>query len=176
LEVGEEELLGFSIGHSNLEISARLYGADGELLLGIDHNEWASGNPLPWDIEADWQRLTLRQRFRNINLEIDATKIPMKILGDFWHGEGRCRITRQGIELSTANEAPTQMQIRELALVGLALRIDAQKRSITMAPSAAQGCVISWPNRRERLYKAREAWRRILRGGGPVAAVPAEHI
>jgi hypothetical protein len=169
LKIRDKELLSFYVGNENLEISARLYGASGELLVEIDRNEWVSGNPLPWDIEADWQRLTLRERIRNVNLMIDARKIPMEVRGEFWEGEGHFVITPREIRMGIAGEPPTRMGVAELALVGFVLQIDPDKRVVNMSPNRENALLISWPNRRERLYRARDAWRRISREGGNAA-------
>jgi hypothetical protein len=53
LEIDGENILGFHMGEGNLEVSLRLFSPGDELLLEIDRNEWISGDPLPWDIEAD---------------------------------------------------------------------------------------------------------------------------
>ena len=80
LRIDGQDILGFTLGEGNLEISLRLFNQAEELLLEIDRNEWISGDPLPWDIEADWQRITLRQKARDIAISIDAREVPLSIL------------------------------------------------------------------------------------------------
>jgi hypothetical protein len=59
-----------------LHLSARLYDAEGELLAEIVDNEWVSGNPLPWDLDARFSYLKIRNGLRQIALKMDARKDP----------------------------------------------------------------------------------------------------
>ncbi len=72
LRIGVEDIIGFHLDEGNLALSLRLFSEKDELLLDIVRNEWISGDSLPWDIEADWQVLTLRERARRITVSINA--------------------------------------------------------------------------------------------------------
>jgi 5-methylcytosine-specific restriction endonuclease McrA len=83
LRIGGEDIIGFHLGEGNLEINLRIYSESDDLLLHIDRNEWISGDPLPWDIEADWQMLTLRERARRITVSLNAKTVPLQGYREF---------------------------------------------------------------------------------------------
>lgn len=85
LRIDGENILGFDLEDGNLQISLRLYSAADQMLLHIDRNEWVSGNVLPWDIKADWQTLTLRERAHQISVSINAKAIPVQVEGLFYN-------------------------------------------------------------------------------------------
>jgi hypothetical protein len=92
LRINEEDILGFTVLDDNLTISLRLFSEADEPLLEIDKNEWISGDPLPWDIEADWQTLIIRQRARQISLSLNAKAIPLDLAAEFWRMGKRVRL------------------------------------------------------------------------------------
>jgi hypothetical protein len=96
LSVGGDIILGFELDEENLQISLRLYSELDELLVQIERNEWTAGDPLPWDIEADWQKLVLREKKHRISLSIDATQIPMMVQGEFWRFGRRISVKQSG--------------------------------------------------------------------------------
>lgn len=69
LRIDGEDLLKIEMGEKHLQISLRFYDEKDNLLVHIDCNEWISGEILPWDIEADWQKLIIRHKSRDIRLE-----------------------------------------------------------------------------------------------------------
>jgi hypothetical protein len=76
MRIHGEEILSLSLGTKNLEISLKLFSESNELLVQIDKNEWITGDPLPWDIEANWQTLALRERAHKISISLDAKNPP----------------------------------------------------------------------------------------------------
>jgi hypothetical protein len=122
IRIDGEDILSLDMGPKNLELSLRLYGEDGTLLIRIERNEWRSGDPIPWDIEADWQTLLLRQKARKISIALDAKKIPMQILGEFWHSKRKVTIDRERI-LVHGNVC---FGLANLALVGGGLDISTE--------------------------------------------------
>jgi hypothetical protein len=74
-----------------LKLSLTVYDRDDRLLVVIEDNEWLSGDPLPWDIEASFQRLTLREKARTINLGLNARSIPPFLAAELW--KGACQST-----------------------------------------------------------------------------------
>jgi hypothetical protein len=161
LLVDQEPLIGFYMGPHNLELSLCLFDQNDAPLLEIDRNEWISGDPLPWDIQADWRQLTVRQRQRDIILSLDARRVPLELRGKFWRHGQAISISPQGIEFEGA--PLNNSGIRDLALVGASISIDTTSTGMKITPQAGSpGAVfVSWPNPRERLYRAREAWRRL---------------
>jgi len=118
LAVNGERLISLDLGEkNNLELSVRLYDQDGTVALEIERNEWISGNPLPWDIEADWQKLKIRHRKRKIAIDLDATRNPMRICGDFWKDKLLVEIDSKGIKSQN-------ISVQGITLVGWAYNIN----------------------------------------------------
>ncbi|MGE3779399.1 MAG: HNH endonuclease [Pirellulaceae bacterium] len=67
-----------------VELSSKIYDATGDVLGEISANEWSFSNRLPWDMEASYQRILVRQAQRQISLEIDCRQAPMKIRAQLW--------------------------------------------------------------------------------------------
>src|SRR5262249_33269650 len=133
-------------------------------LVEIERNEWTSGDPLPWDIEADWQLLTIREHHRKISLELDAKKIPMRVRGEFWSNGHKVSVTDLGLKVD--GETVKNIQFQRLAMVGGAFNLHAKglQYGDSIGPSGAGDCIIiSWANPRERLYKAKAAWDQLKR-------------
>jgi len=84
LIVDDESLLSIEIYECKLELSMKLYDPKDNLVAEIERNEWISGDPLPWDLESEFQRLRIRRKLRDILLEIDAKRFPIKIRADMW--------------------------------------------------------------------------------------------
>jgi len=156
LEIDGEPIIGFNLGDHNLEISLRLFGEHDNLLLEIDRNEWVSGDPLPWDIEADWKTLTIRERARKIAISVNGKAIPLEIRGELRRSGKLVQIKNEGIYLSHMKSG-----IRELALVGVRLSINTATMDVGPQPGNPHAALVSWPNRRERLWKAKDAWKKI---------------
>lgn len=156
LEIDGEDILGFHLGDHNLEVSLKVFSEKDELILEIDRNEWISGDPLPWDIEADWQTLAIRERARKIAIAINGKAVPLEMRGEFWRSGNHVRIGKDGIFVSHIKSG-----IQELALVGTRLTIDTSTMRIGPQPDNPSAVLVSWPNRRERLWKAKEAWKGI---------------
>jgi hypothetical protein len=159
LAIDSEDVLGLYLGEHNLELSLKLFSERDELLLKIDRNEWISGDPLAWDIEADWQTLTIRERARKISVAVNGKVKPLEIRGEFWRSGKRVQIGKDGIIIGD-----TKSGVQDLALVGTKLTIDTASMSIAPQAGNPFAVLVSWPNRRERLWKAKEAWQRIYVG------------
>lgn len=151
----DRQILGLRVQDGSLLVSLTLYSETGELLCDIHDNEWISGDPLAWDIEASWQTLVVRERKGSINLAFDAKSIPMKLTGTFWHQGVRIHI-KQGVVF--INQREMHFGLSNLAFVGTTFKIDDDK--LAMDPNG-EGVIISWPDKRERLWKAVAAWNKI---------------
>jgi hypothetical protein len=160
LRIGGEDIVGFHLEDGNIQISLRLYSESDELLLRIDRNEWLSGDPLPWDIDADWQILTLRERARRVTLSLKAKAVPLEVTGSFYRYGQRVSISNGGIQVGNKSASAG---LHELALVGMALEVQATGTGFGVKPTSNDpfGMIVSWPNRRERLWKAKDAWKKI---------------
>jgi hypothetical protein len=76
-----------------LLVSLTVYDDRGSLVALIQDNEWISGDPFPWDIESDFQYLRMRRKLRDISLEVDARKEPIKVRADLWRSGHRIRLS-----------------------------------------------------------------------------------
>src|ERR1700675_4189052 len=94
---GVHQFGGVSMGPQNLKKSLKLFSETDAFLIEIVRNEWISGDPLPWDIEADWQTLTLRERNRKISIFVNARTVPMRLRGEFWRSGKAIVIDKNGI-------------------------------------------------------------------------------
>ena len=156
LEINGEPVLGFDLGDQNLEISLKLFDEHDNLLLEIDRNDWVAGDPLPWDIEANWQTLTIRERARTISISIDGKSVPLEMSGEFWRSGKLVKIGKNGILIDD-----TKAGIHELALVGTKLSINTETMEIGPQLGNPEAVIVSWPNKRERLWRAKQAWNRL---------------
>ena len=77
---GETVLELRSSSEGQLLVTLALYDDEDNLTLEIVDNEWIAGEGA-WDIESDWQRLTLRLAPRNVVLRLDARQLPMTLRG-----------------------------------------------------------------------------------------------
>jgi hypothetical protein len=157
LRIDGEDIFGLTLDDGNLAISLRLFSQDSELLIEIARNEWIAGDPLPWDIEADWQKLTIRNRARNISLSLNAKAIPLELRAQFWLNGKQIECSPNGVTISVA-QTKGKVALRELSVVGAPLEIVGEGISIT-----SNGFIITAQERRQRLWKAKEAWLKLKR-------------
>ncbi|MBB4198510.1 hypothetical protein GGD83_002311 [Rhodoblastus sphagnicola] len=146
---------------NSLHISLRLYDESDNLILEIENNEWVSGDPLPWDIEARWQYLRIRDNSRKVSVCLNAKAQPLEFQGVFYKGGHVANISKDKISLRSNSDPPIRVSMQNFALVGLALEIKQDQVSLPATPYG--GAIVSWPNKRERLWKAREYWRKLKR-------------
>ena len=158
------DILSLYLGAKNLGISLKLFSETNDLLLQIERNVWVSGDPMPWDIQADWQKLTLRQRARKISISLDAKQKPPRIEGEFWYSNQKITIDKEKILI----HGRTAIGLAHLALVGAGIDVDLERTAISTG-----GAIIAWGNRRERLWRARDHWKK-MQAGREGKASPAE--
>jgi hypothetical protein len=148
-----------------LEVSLRLFGDQDELLLEIVRNECVAGDPLPWDIEADWQNLRLRERARHISVSLDAKVVPIEVRGEFIRLGRRVSVNNHGIRFDGNNA----WGFRELALIGPVLEAEPSSEGWRLKGGSLgnpDAGLVSWPDKRERLRMAKEACRRMVSSHG----------
>jgi len=152
MSVDDEPLLRLDVSPDGyLAISATIFDHDDVLLATVAGNEWESGRSLPWDIIAGWQRVTLRQRTRDISLEVDARHYPVKV---------RARLHRHGVLIDlrdqvTVGGSAIDFGFRHLALVAFTVNVDTRARTATMVPDPdSHGGIVSWPDPDVRLERA----------------------
>jgi len=151
LSVDDEPLLSLFMGDDdNLEISLRLHGEDGTLLVEIDRNEWKTGNALPWDIQADWQKLRIREGARQMALMLDCTSLPFAIAGRLQQRGAVFNMTPTRLIIDwVSNPAPGEFV--GLAFIACAINLDTQNRERTLRPQVPdEGCWFGNPNDAEK--------------------------
>jgi hypothetical protein len=162
ISIGGEEMLriGLVDRGGSLAIDARVYDPRDELLAEIAANEWVAGDPLPWDIESDFQVVRLRRRLGEISLEIDARDEPTRVRALLWrHGE-RIALTPRGVRFGGQRGGG----IVNLGLVGMSLDLDPAEKSLWMTPDGrlGQGAFVTGADLAERLARSLEAWRSLV--------------
>jgi hypothetical protein len=61
-----------------------LYDQQDRLILLIENNEWLSGNPSPWDIDASYQKLEIREKKGQIALDLNLKETPIRLRARLW--------------------------------------------------------------------------------------------
>jgi len=153
-----EDLLSIEINEGKLEISIKLYDQKDNLVAEIQRNEWISGNPLPWDLESEFQWLRLRRKARDIEPEINAKKSPINLRADMWrHGENFLLTPK---ELKFMSSSGGSVTLEELCFVNMRLEVDTAKKTFKMAPNPRfdEWGFISEPNVDKRIRKGLEKW------------------
>lgn len=155
LQIDGNDLLELYLGDGNLELSLKLYSEQSDLLLEIVRNEWILGDPLPWDIKADWQIITIRERKGQVSLTLDARTIPTTLYAQFWYNRKYIKCTNTSVEIGT-----NKVTLQALAVVGGPLAIERDTVHVGKGPDAK---IVVQSNERERLWKAKEEWERVKR-------------
>jgi hypothetical protein len=123
LEIDGDTLLGLSVGPAgDLRISVALYSESDTLLARIVDNVWETGDDMPWDLDADYGRLTIRNGLRDIALELDARSETPVIRGRLWRKGYGITLDDSGI---TTDEGGG---IGNLTIDGGAVRFDSQRK------------------------------------------------
>jgi hypothetical protein len=164
--VDGESLLSLSVFDERLAISVTLYDENDRLLLLIDKNEWLTGDPAVWDVEAAHQRLTIRMKPRDIRLSVDASVEPMRLRASLRKAGQQIDFKPRGIEINGVVE---DAGVRYLGLVGLRIVIDTASATALLDPDPryGQGRLISDANRIERIRKGVEALQQLRKGAKP---------
>lgn len=157
LIANDEELLSARISDQQLFLSLCLRSKSNELLCRIIDNEWLSGDPLAWDIEADWQKLIVREKRGSVNLRLDLKSIPARLEGELWSQGYLYKITKD--KFVTVGPQGAGTTIRNLGVAGSQLKI--QPGGGLIIDPAGDGMIVSWPDKRERLWKTKSAWEQI---------------
>lgn len=144
-----------------MELSIKLYDQKDELVAEIKRNEWISGNPMPWDLESGFQRLRIRRKLRDIELEIDGKKFPIDIRADLWrHGENFI-LTSNGVEFVSSKKG--RVTLGDLCFVNSQLVVDTVKKDFKIAQNLSLGewGFISEQDVKVRIQKGLKKWEEI---------------
>jgi hypothetical protein len=160
IKIDGEEILKLALdSNSQLLLSVKLYGQNNSLLAHIDNNEWVSGDPLPWDIESSFQRLTIRSMKRDIALSVNLHSIPAQLRASLWKNG-------QKVELSPDKILVDGIMVRNvrfmgLCFVGLNFELDSRQKKFAIVPDSrfGQGCIVTeGMDLAERIEIARIRW------------------
>jgi hypothetical protein len=86
-----------------LLLSIKLSDENDTLLAEIKENEWRSGEVVPWDIQFQHRKLTIRCAPRKIALKVDSQVDPISIQGEIWGGGKLMKIDSTGIHVDQAH-------------------------------------------------------------------------
>lgn len=90
--VNGECLLGINMNEEGVfDFSLRLYDKRDNLVMEIINNEWISGDYFAWDIEVSYQWIIIRQKARNIILNLDM-RDTLELSADLWRNGTNLRI------------------------------------------------------------------------------------
>jgi hypothetical protein len=161
--VDGESLLSLSIVDERLAISVTLYDEDDRLLLLIDQNEWLTGDPAVWDIEAAHQKLTIRMKPRDVRLSIDASVEPMRVRASLRKAGQRIDLTPKGIQIGGVVQ---DAGVSYLGLVGIRISVDTTSGTASLDPDPryGQGKLVSNEVRLERIRRGIEALQELRKG------------
>jgi hypothetical protein len=130
-----DDLLRLSLKDNRLALSVALYDKDDQLRALIDRNEWVSGDPQLWDIEADWQVLVLRYKSSDIALRIVASRDPILLRAKLYRSGARLEITNAGFNWwATPTSKAARLHGDHGCLVGGYLALSRQAGGLTYAP------------------------------------------
>ncbi|MFZ3147486.1 MAG: HNH endonuclease signature motif containing protein [Methanothrix sp.] len=144
-----------------IELSAEIYSRDGKKLAVIDHNEWISGDPFPWDIESSFQWIILREKKHKISIGINTQECPIKIRADLWcHGINIVISQTDGILI---DKYGMHNSIAHLCLVALRLIVSTSKEKFEIQPdpSFGEGRMISEADARIRIRNGIKEWKKL---------------
>jgi len=160
ISVDDENLISLQIVDGRLELSVKLYDKNDDLIAEIRGNEWISGDPLPWDLEAKFQWLRVRRKLRDISLEVDVRRVPINIRADIWRKKQNFQINPKEILF---NGVVKQVSIMGGCLVGAYLNADTSKQKYTINPFPRFGKyrIISGSNVGELVKKGLIAWEKL---------------
>ena len=150
--VGGEPLLSLSIVDQRLAVSVVLYDDQDRLMLLIQDNEWITGDPAVWDLEAAHQRLVIRKRPGDIRLSIDATEEPIKLNASLRRSGHRIDFKPRGIEV---NGVVNNFGIIDMGIVAMRIVVDTSTgiAALERDPRYGKGMFVSRPDRLTRIIE-----------------------
>jgi HNH endonuclease len=163
-KVDQEQLIAIGLSEGGrLELTLRLYSKKDNLIALIEKNEWKTGKKFPWDLQAGWRWLRIRNKLYNVALEIDARQIPVQIRGNLWRHGQHFELTGLGIKF---NGVIRNFSMRNLCQVGMYFLADTKAKTLQIVPDERfhQGVMVSETNVAERIRKGLQAWDDLVNG------------
>lgn len=145
-----------------LQLSVSLYDRRGHQLALIVKNEWISGEADAWDIEADYQKLIVREKRGRVSLKIGTRHDVIVISAHLWHAGQLVKLSTIGLSFNGA--AISNSSIINIGLVGMRLEFDTHISGLKVVPYLGKGFLVSEPDPAERIRKSVEAYNTIKAG------------
>jgi hypothetical protein len=165
IRIDGKDLLQLTVGpDGELQLNVELQDEHGEALAVIEQNEWLSGDPSLWDMRSDHDRLKLWVRGRQISLNIDARRTPVRVSAELWHNRQLVRLSRTGVTWDGV--AMSNGGIHDLGIVGMSIEVSTDEPALRLVPYAGQGLLVSEADPVERLRKSVNGWSRLSTGRG----------
>jgi hypothetical protein len=161
--VDGEPLLALSIVEDTLALTLRLYDEQDNLLALIEENEWISGDPAVWDMEADYQRLLIRRKPGDVRLRLNASREPMLIRASLRKAGQVIDLTPQEIRI---NGVIKNFVVMDSCLVAMFVWIDTAKGTAQLVPDPkyGQGVLVPGPDPITRIVRGVNALGELRRG------------
>jgi hypothetical protein len=134
-----------------IQLSASLYDEQDSLVAAISENEWISGDPLPWDIESDHQRLRIRSALYKVDLDLDAGKEPIRLRGELWRRGNRFSLRPSGVRIHGGLASRSGFEDVALVRVGLDIKSAGE---LVIYPLGEKGFFVSESDPTRRLVVA----------------------
>jgi len=150
--------------NSQLLLSVKLYAQNNALLARIENNEWVSGDPLPWDIESSFQRLTIRSKKRDIAVSVNLHSTPAQLRGSLWKNGQKVELAPDKILVDGV--IVRNVQFMGLCCVGLNLELDTRQKTFAIVPDHRFGegsFIQEGESLAERIEIARLHWLKLMR-------------
>ncbi|MCA4920111.1 MAG: HNH endonuclease [Roseomonas sp.] len=149
-----------------LDISGEIRNSNDEIVALLDRNEWICDSNDLWDVEVDWHKLTIREKFGKISFELDTNKKPMTLKANLFFGGSNFSFSNSGFSAhhgSWASSAGSSLE--NIGVVNTTFAIKSTGLQLLAAPDG--GILISEPDPRRRLYRCVEIFKK-RRGIGSV--------
>jgi trigger factor len=156
----EFPLLTLEAGHGGeMLLSINLMDEHDHALALIEQNEWVSGDASIWDMESGHQKLTIRQAYRRISLDINAKNEPVRLRAELWRKGRLIGLNQTGVTVD-AHRLERPGGIGDLGLVDISLNLDLISGNLRLIPYVETGCLVSEADPLQRLSKSVNEYRR----------------
>jgi len=85
----------------NVLLTLSLYDENNNLLIKIVENEWIVRPSDTWDLESSPKKIVLRQKPKNVSLEIQLVDNELKLAGKFWKNGHLIKTNDEGMIIGT---------------------------------------------------------------------------
>ncbi len=166
IRIDGEPLLGLSLDGGHVQISLTLHNENDDILVLVQDNEWLSGDPAVWDLEASYQRVTIRREPRDVRLRLRVGADPMSLEAQLWRNGYVVDVRPQGIFVNSKEaraEGVPGSSLAGLCFVDMSLEIDTREPTYKLVPDDRYGksFIVSRESRLEALVEGVNALSRL---------------